>query len=226
MIPVFIGYDPREPIAYHVCCNSIIRNTKSLVNFVPVALTAFKDIYQETHTDGSNDFIYSRFLVPALLDYVGHGIFIDGDMLITGDISDLWDLRSHYHAVQVAKHEYKTKASKKYLGNKNEDYPRKNWSSVIIWNAGHYANRELIPSRIMTMTGSELHRFSWIPDDRIGEIPKEWNWLETEYPKNENAQLIHYTLGTPCFDEYKDTVTSELWHSELRNCLTPVSLPR
>ena len=224
MIPVFIGYDPREPVAYHVCVNSIIRNTEELVCPIPLSLKALKSVYQEAHTDGSNDFIYSRFLIPALKDYVGHAIFIDGDMLVTGDIAELWDLRSHYHAVQVVKHDYKTKAKKKYLGNTNEDYPRKNWSSVIIWNAGHYANRELTPSRVMSMTGAELHRFSWISDERIGELPKEWNWLETEYEKNEQAKLIHYTLGTPCFDEYKDTDTSGLWHSELRNSLTPVSL--
>lgn len=196
------------------------------MSIVPLSLNSVKNEYTETHKDGSNDFIYSRFLIPALLDYVGHGIFIDGDMLLTGDIAELWEMRSYFHAVQVVKHNYKTKAKTKYLGNKNEDYPRKNWSSVIIWNAGHYANRELVPSKVMQMSGSELHRFTWIPDERIGEIPKEWNWLETEYKKNPKAKLIHYTLGAPCFDEYKNTDTSYLWHSELQNCLTPISWPQ
>lgn len=156
------------------------------------------------------------------MDYVGHGIYLDGDMLVLGDIAELWSLRSHMKAVQVVKHDYQTKAKKKYLGNKNEDYPRKNWSSVIVWNSGHYGNRDLIPETVMGKTGEYLHRFSWLPDERIGELPREWNWLETEYPVNPEAKLIHYTLGTPCFPEYSGTETAGLWDLELRNCLTPV----
>ena len=48
-------------------------------------------------------------------------------------------------------------------------------------------------------------------DSEIGEINKKWNWLAIEYPKIEDPNIIHYTLGTPCFEEYKNTSMSEYW---------------
>jgi lipopolysaccharide biosynthesis glycosyltransferase len=212
-IPVYIGYDPREAVAFHVCANSIIRNASRPVSIVPVALNLFKD-YSETHTDGSNHFIYTRFLVPHLQEHTGWAIFIDGDMVVQGDITELWDLRNPYMDVQVVKHDYKTRMPVKYLGARNEDYPRKNWSSVILWNCSSFPNRRLTPEFIQKSTGSELHRFSWLDDTRIGELPIEWNWLPDEFGPNANAKLLHYTLGTPCFSEFADTPQNEVWHQE------------
>jgi lipopolysaccharide biosynthesis glycosyltransferase len=213
IIPIFIGYDPREAIAYHTCVNSIIRNASRPVSIVPVALNLFKD-YDETHTDGSNHFIYTRFLVPYLMGFTGSAIFIDGDMIVRGDIAELWDMRNPYMDVQVVKHNYKTRMPTKYLGAKNEDYPRKNWSSVILWNCNSFPNRKLTPEYVQKATGAELHRFSWIDDSRIGELPIEWNWLPDEFGPNLNAKLLHYTLGTPCFDEFANTPQNEAWHQE------------
>jgi lipopolysaccharide biosynthesis glycosyltransferase len=213
MIPVFIGYDPREAIAFHVCANSIIRHSSQPVQIIPVALNLFKD-YTETHTDGSNHFIYTRFLVPYMMKWQGHAIFIDGDMILRDDIARLWELRDPSKDVQVVKHDYKTRMPVKYLGSKNEDYPRKNWSSVILWNCNSYPNRRLTPEYVMRATGAELHRFSWCTDDRIGELPPEWNWLPDEYGANPDAKLLHYTLGTPCFHEFADTPQADEWHRE------------
>lgn len=213
MIPIFIGYDPRESIAYHVCVNSIIRHATQPVQIIPVALNLFKD-YTETHTDGSNHFIYTRFLVPYLMNWSGHAIFIDGDMIVKSDITELWDMRDPTLDVQVVKHDYKTKMPIKYMGAKNEDYPRKNWSSVIIWNCNSFPNRRLTPEYIMKSTGSHLHRFEWLDDSRIGELPKEWNWLPDEYGPNLDAKLLHYTLGTPCFHEFASTPMGDEWHRE------------
>lgn len=213
MIPIFIGYDPREAIAFHTCANSIIRNSSRPVSIIPVALNLFKD-YTETHNDGSNQFIYSRFLVPHLMNYNGWAIFIDGDMIVRGDITELWNLQDPTKDVLVVKHNYKTKMPVKYLGSKNEDYPRKNWSSVILWNCNSVSNRKLTPEFVQQSTGSELHRFSWIDDSYIGELPKEWNWLPDELGPNEDARLLHYTLGTPCFHEFATTPMGDEWHRE------------
>ena len=213
MIPIFIGYDPREAIAYHTCANSIIRQSTQPVSLNPLALTIMND-YKETHTDGSNHFIYSRFLVPHLMNYHGWAIFIDGDMIVRDDISKLWDLRELDKDVMVVKHDYKTKQTTKYLGSKNEDYPRKNWSSVILWNCASHPNRRVTPEFVQQSTGSELHRFSWIDDNRIGKLPLEWNWLPDEYGANPDAKLLHYTLGTPSFHEFADTPQGAEWHRE------------
>jgi lipopolysaccharide biosynthesis glycosyltransferase len=214
MIPVFIGYDPREAIAYHVCSNSIIRHTSTPVSTTALALNTIKE-YQETHTDGSNQFIYSRFLVPHLMNYQGWAIFIDGDMILRDDITKLWELRDETKAVMVVKHDYKTKMSEKYLGAKNDNYPRKNWSSVILWNCGHPSNAAITPSFVQQATGAQVHRFTWLTDDLIGELPDEWNWLDVEYDHNANAKLVHYTLGTPCFHEFADQGNfANEWHRE------------
>jgi lipopolysaccharide biosynthesis glycosyltransferase len=212
-IPIFIGYDPREAIAYHVCVNSIVRHASQPVSIVPLALSVLND-YQESHTDGSNHFIYSRFLVPHLMAFQGHAIFIDGDMIVREDIAELWNMRDPSKDVQVVKHDYKTCMTEKYLGSKNEDYPRKNWSSVILWNCNSFPNRRLTPEYVAQSTGAHLHRFSWIDDARIGELPPEWNWLPDEYGPNPAAKLLHYTLGTPCFHEFADTPQGDEWHRE------------
>jgi lipopolysaccharide biosynthesis glycosyltransferase len=212
-IPIFVGYDPREAVAYHTCVNSIIRQASQPVAIIPLALNLFTD-YNETHTDGSNQFIYSRFLVPHLMGYTGWAIFIDGDMIVRDDIVKLWNLRESSKDVMVVKHDYKTRMKEKYLGAKNEDYPRKNWSSVILWNCANHPNRKLTPDFVQKATGAQLHRFTWIEDSRIGELPIEWNWLPDEYGPNPNAKLLHYTLGAPCFHEFADTPQSEEWHRE------------
>lgn len=213
MIPVFVGYDPREAIAFHVCANSIIRNASQPVSIIPLALNLFKD-YTETHTDGSNQFIYSRFLVPHLMQFSGHAIFIDGDMIVRDDIVKLWDLRDVTKDVQVVKHDYKTKMTEKYLGSKNEDYPRKNWSSVMIFNCASYPTRKLTPEYVQKSSGAHLHRFEWADDARIGELPIEWNWLPDEFGPNPDAKLLHYTLGTPSFHEFATTPMADEWHRE------------
>ena len=209
-ISIVIGFDQREAVAYHTFCQSIIDKSTVPVRFVPLAENLLSG-YRETHTDGSNKFIYSRFLTPFLHNFRGWAIFFDGDMICRSDINELWKLRDETKAVQVVKHDYKTKAQVKYLGNKNEDYPRKNWSSVILWNCSHPRHAVLTPQFIQGQPGSFLHRFSWLADEDIGALPIEWNWLAIEYPDNPAAKLVHYTLGAPCFKDYTATSMSTDW---------------
>jgi len=210
-IRLAVGFDQREAVAYHAFCQSVLEKASAPVHFIPLAENTLDD-YKETHTDGSNKFIYSRFLTPHLHGFQGWAIFADGDMICQADIKELWKLRDESKAVMVVKHDYKTTSNRKYFGNKNEDYPRKNWSSVILWNCSHPANQILTPSFIQSQTGAYLHRFSWLTDAQIGELPKEWNWLAIEYPDNPDAKLIHYTLGTPCLKDYKESPGANMWH--------------
>jgi lipopolysaccharide biosynthesis glycosyltransferase len=209
-INLVVGFDQRESVAYHVFCQTIIDRATMPVQFLPLAQNTL-NIYKEVHTDGSNRFIYSRFLTPYLMNFSGWAIFADGDMVCQSDISELWALRDESKAVQVVQHDYKTKSVKKYLGNKNEDYPRKNWSSLILWNCGHPENAILTPEFIQSQPGSYLHRFSWLGDNLIGELDTEWNWLAIEYPENPGARIVHYTLGTPCFKDYANESMSDIW---------------
>ena len=214
-VKVFIGFDPNEAIAYHTMANSIIRHSTKPVSLNPLALKNLESFYtDDNHLDGSNQFIYSRFLVPYMSNYEGWSIFVDGDMIVRGDIAELWSLRDESKAVQVVKHDYETKMSEKYLGSKNVNYPRKNWSSVILFNNAKC--QMLTPEFVQNATGAELHRFNWTEDEElVGELPKEWNWLDGEYDHNEDAKLVHFTLGTPCFGEFANfgSFAGE-WHRE------------
>jgi len=210
-INLVVGFDQREAVAYHTFCQSVLEKASLPVRFLPLAENTLVD-YKETHTDGSNRFIYSRFLTPYLMDFQGWAIFADGDMVCQTDIKALWDLRDASKALQVVQHDYQTKAHTKYLGNKNENYPRKNWSSLILWNCAHTAHQVLTPAFIQGQKGSFLHRFSWLSDSDIGHLPPDWNWLAIEYPDNPSAALVHFTLGTPCFKDYADSPMSSIWH--------------
>jgi lipopolysaccharide biosynthesis glycosyltransferase len=209
-INLIIGFDQRESVAYHVFSQSVIENTSTPVSIMPLAKNLLHN-YEEAHTDISNDFIYTRFLTPYLNNFSGWAIFADGDMICQADLKELWDLRDESKAVLVVKHNYQTKNFKKYLGNINENYPRKNWSSLILWNCSHPKHKILTPEFVARETGKYLHRFSWLDDDDIGDLPLEWNWLAIEYPINLKAKIIHYTLGTPCFKEYAESDMSDIW---------------
>lgn len=215
LIRLFVGYDTREAIAFDVFTASVVRRTTRPVAITPLALRGLERVYVEAHQDGSNQFIYSRFLVPYLCNYEGWAIFCDGDMLCRADLDQLWELRDPTKAVQVVKHDYKTKHPFKYLGARNDDYPRKNWSSVILWNCGHPANECLRPELVVQQPGSYLHRFTWLDDDLIGSLPPEWNHLVDEQDYDPGAKIAHYTLGTPCFRGYSRASYASGWYAEL-----------
>jgi lipopolysaccharide biosynthesis glycosyltransferase len=221
-IDIVVGFDQREAVAYHVFCQSVLEKASRSVRFLPLVYQSLVE-YDETHADGSNSFTYSRFLCPYLMNFTGRVIYADGDMICNTDIAELWDMYDGDKAVQVTKHDYLTKANKKYFDSKNENYPRKNWSSLIIWNCGHLKNRVLTPKLVSDKPGSFLHRFAWLEDTEIGELPKEWNWLATEYDANEKAKLIHYTLGTPCFREYRNSDFSSDWHTTFERTIQGMS---
>lgn len=216
-MPVFIGYDPREAVAYHVCVQSIIDTcapeNRQRLRFAPVT---------GERRDGSNDFIYARFLVPYLCGFRGHAVFIDGDMVVRSDISELFTLPEMYRGAYVVKHDYRTKHPVKYLGNPNRDYPRKNWSSVVVWNCAFYPHRRLTPEFVSKASGEYLHRFAWLADNQIGELPAAWNRLVLEQPIERDDKLLHYTIGTPCFAEYADCDGAEEWHSAYRRAIAPI----
>lgn len=176
--------------------------------------------------DGSNAFIYSRFLIPYLQNYRGWAIFADAsDMVCLDDIAKLWAMREQFtfnKALAVVKHDYQTKHSRKYIGTPmeadNADYPGKNRSSLILWNCEHYANRRLTPELVQESPGSFLHRFQWVNEDQIGDLPAEWNALSQEQDIS-LASLVHFTLGSPGFSHYKNCDGARHWHKARANAM-------
>ena len=216
MIRIFIGYDPREAVAFNVLSHSIHARASEPVEVAPLMLSQLKSIFKrEAHPLQSTEFSFSRFLVPHLSQYTGWSLFCDCDMLMLDDIANLWKLRDDNFAVQVVKHEHKPEETKKFLDKPQSRYEKKNWSSVILFNNAKCT--ALTPEYVNTASGLELHQFKWLGDDSfIGELPHRWNHLVDYDPTlaPEHVSLIHFTEGGPYFDDYKTCSYADLWFAE------------
>ena len=219
MINIFIGYDPREAVAFSVLAHSIHARASQPVSIAPLMLSQLKGIYtRERHSLQSTDFSFSRFLTPYFSGYSGWSVFMDCDMLVLDDIAKLWALRDERYAMQVVKHHHVPKEEIKFLGAKQTKYEKKNWSSVILFNNSKC--RALTPEYVNSATGLELHQFKWLGnDDFIGEIPHCWNHLVGYDAPSPDVSLVHYTIGGPYFEEYKNCEHAESWRSELERML-------
>lgn len=213
MIKIFIGYDSSQVIDYVLLEQSLIRLSSQPLMITPLCLSHFS-FYKECHQDGSTEFSYSRFLVPYLMGYQGWALYMDSDMICCSDIKDLWTMRDANYALQVVKHDYRTSQSIKMQGYQNNNYVRKNWSSLMLINCQHPALRILNPSLIEKSQGHYLHQFKFVDNDLIAHLPIEWNWLVDEYGENDNAKIIHYTLGSPRLAYYAETPMAVYWHKE------------
>lgn len=216
MIRIFIGYDPREAVAFNVLSHSIHTRASKPVAIAPLMLSQLQEVFtREAHPLQSTDFSFSRFLVPFLSDYAGWSLFCDCDMLMLDDISNLWESRDDRFAVQVVKHEHKPKETKKFLDKPQSQYEKKNWSSVIMFNNAKCT--ALTPEYVNTATGLQLHQFKWLGDDSlIGELPHRWNHLVDYDPtvSADDVSLIHFTEGGPYFEDYKTCSYADLWFAE------------
>lgn len=215
MIRVFIGLDPRETIAFSVLAHSIHARASAPVSIAPLLLSQLKDVFaRERHPLQSTEFAFSRFLTPYLSGYEGWSVFMDCDMLMLDDIVKLWALRDDRFAVQVVKHDHQPRESVKFLGQAQTQYPKKNWSSVMLFN--NTRCRALTPEYVSSASGLELHQFKWLADESsIGALPRRWNHLVGYYKPTRDVALAHYTLGGPYFEEYRDCEYGAEWRAEL-----------
>ena len=210
MIPIFIGYDSKVKIAYHVLAESILRNSSTPVTISPINLSNLKNIYTRKQDPlASTEFSFSRFLVPHLMNYNGWAIFMDSDMVMLSDITKLLNLRNEKYAVQVCKHDYTPSSKNKFLGNNQTIYAKKNWSSLMLMDCSKC--KTLTPEYVNTRSGLELHQFKWLDENLIGSIPLEWNWLVGEYPYKKDVHNVHFTEGGPYFKDYKNTEYANEW---------------
>ena len=214
---LFIGYDPKEAVAYHTLAHSILRRSSIPVTIAPLMRSQLQGLYtRQRGPTESTEFSLTRFLVPFQSQYRGWSLFMDCDMLCRADIGELaaYTERAMDKTVLVCKHDYVPKTERKFLNQVQTRYPRKNWSSLMLFNNARCA--ALSPQYVNGATGLELHRFAWTDDALIGELPLEWNWLVGEYQHISRAKIVHYTLGGPWFDEYRDCDYAEEWLEENR----------
>lgn len=237
---IFIGFDSREVPAYAVAQYSIKHHM--LTRQIPVrglVLEQLRDmgLYQRPTSivrkpDGtrvmidepsvrpdyngamSTEFALSRFLVPHLAR-TGWALFMDCDMLVRADIAGLFALANDDYAVMCVKHDHQSNVLTKMDGQPQTNYARKNWSSVMLFNCDHPANRRLTLDLVNTRAGRDLHAFCWLADHEIGDLPLEWNWLADESPVIRNPAIVHHTLGSPCLKGYENAPYADEWRVRL-----------
>ena len=220
MIRIFIGFDERETVAWHVLTHSILARASQPVSFVPLALNNLgKLMWREKNPLQSTDFSFSRFLTPYLSGYEGWSLFMDCDMLVLDDIAGLWALRDDRYAVMCVKHDHQPAETVKFLGAPQTPYAKKNWSSVMLFNNARC--RALTPDYVNTASGLELHQFKWLDSEAlIGDVPPQWNHL-IGYCTNDSQKVsnAHFTLGGPYFHDYQDCEYSNDWRQERSSML-------
>jgi hypothetical protein len=264
MLKVFVGWDPREAAAYQVCVRSLVTRSSVRLEVQPLVLSHLRalGLYRRAHEwrDGvlwdsisdapmATEFALSRFLVPCLAGWGGWVLYCDSDFLWRADVAELLALSAPRHAVMVVQHRHRPGETVKMTGQAQLRYPRKNWSSLMLWNCSHRDNRALTPAVVGAWPGRSLHGFAWLDDHRIGALPEAWNWLEgwSDPPSPEGfggharhspdgiggharhspegdggPKAVHYTRGTPDMAGREDAAYAEEWRAVLQEIEGPV----
>jgi len=221
---IFVGYDSREDIAWEVCRHSLLRHSDNNVEVVPLRQDALRTLglYTRPHDlAASTEFSLTRFLTPFLAARAEWTIFCDCDFLFTADVREVFESLDPSKALYCVKHDYTPAYRLKMDGRAQSVYPRKNWSSFMIFNGRHPDVQALTPDVVNSATAAYLHRFEWIKDENdIGELDREWNFLSGEYPKPPTVpKVIHFTNGGPWFEQWGDCDYGDLWIRERDLCL-------
>jgi hypothetical protein len=221
MLNIYVGWDSREDIAYQVCKYSILKRATIPVNVIPLKQNELRElgIYNRPiDALASTEFTFTRFFVPYLNQFTGLSIFCDCDFLWLCDAKELLDLFDPRYAVQVVRHNYEPKEGIKMDQKVQHLYPRKNWSSLIMFNNEHPSNMVLTPQFLNQAHGSVLHQFKWLKDQDLLGLHHKYNWLEGWYkePISGSPSIIHYTRGNVYFDGFQDVDFADLWKKEFK----------
>lgn len=224
---VYIGFDDREPKGYSVAKYSIEKHTSYPIKVHPLIQSELrqKGIYTRRKDElASTQFSLTRFLVPTLMKHKGYALFMDSDMLITRSFDDLNNIIDKTKAVSVVKHDYTPKTTMKMDGQVQHVYPKKNWSSFIVFNCSHPYNKQLNPNLVNSQSPSFLHQFQWLTKNDIGNLPFEYNYLVGEYDPWKPTKLplnLHWTLGSPELLG-NDIAYADIWNQYYEESTKPI----
>ena len=220
MYNIYIGFDSSnygQEIAWEVCRRSILKNCSDTSKIKIIKLKKKelinKGIFTRTDNDGSTEFTYTRFFVPYLNNYKGYAIFVDSDFLWECDILELFEKYiSQECAVSCVKHTYTNCNGKKKMdGQVQEWYPKKNWSSLMIFNCEHpNVIKNLVLKNTNTKSPKWLHRMEWCEEEEILEIPKDYNYL-VNYYFDGNIKALHFTDGGPWHPGCEKVIFGDRW---------------
>jgi hypothetical protein len=222
-LKIYVGYDSREDIAWQVCRFSLLRHAGTAIEVHPLKQPSLRELglYTRGPDKASTEFSLTRFLTPYIAAHEGWTIFVDCDFLFTTDVTKVLHGTDPGKAVHVVKHDYTPANTLKMDAQVQTTYPRKNWSSFMLFNGRHPAVKALTPEVVNQESPAFLHRFGWIAEeDLIGELPLAWNFLVGEYPRPERTpHAIHFTNGGPWFAHWQNVMYADLWCAERDLCL-------
>lgn len=230
MNKVYIGYDKREDIAYEVAKHSILSRSSN-TEVIKLDIEDHRDKLTRivewrgnqmwcpiSDAPVGTDFTFTRFLIPQLTS--GWALFLDCDIVCKADISELFALADTKYAVMVVKHDYEPKEEIHMVDQIQTKYERKNWASVMLFNCDHVANQRLVDV-VNYWPGRSLHGLKWLYDEEIGELPKEWNHLVNVNDDNDDAKILHFTLGGPWLNGWEPAKHDDVWIEESNLVLNP-----
>ena len=197
-LDVFIGYDHRQPVSFAVLVHSIMEKASE-----PVAIHPLVRPTLPITREGLTPFTFSRFLVPYLMNFRGKALFLDIDMMVKGDVADLFKLDMAHKAVLVSKNRLKFE-----------------WASVMLFDCSHYGNRVLEPKFVDNPETGGLHKMGYLKPEEVGDLPPEWNHLVGYDDPNPDVKLVHFTQGVPAYPETKDSEFAGEWMACLQRAVS------
>lgn len=239
MRSIWIGFDPREANAFAVARYSARRLLTQPIPIQGVVLSWLQarglytrpietrrgcpPVMWDTISDApmSTEFACSRFLVPHLAQR-GLALFVDCDVLVRYNLARLFEIaeKDRSKAVWCVKHKHEPPPGLKMDGQMQTLYARKNWSSVMLFNLEHEANKRLTLDAVNGLPGRDLHRFCWLEDHEIGELGPEWNFLVGHTNADVFPFIVHFTDGHPGMTGYERVPYADEWRETLAEWAT------
>jgi lipopolysaccharide biosynthesis glycosyltransferase len=218
---VYVGWDSTQEVAYEILKYSLLKKSSN-IEVIPIKQHQLRtrSIYNRPVDPlSSTEFTFTRFLVPYLQNYKEWALFMDCDMLPLVDINALFDQVDEKYALMCTQHDYIPSKKIKMDSKQQEYYPRKNWSSLVLFNCNHPSNKVLNRDLVnnLNLSGKFFHRFGWLKDEEIGKLSHEFNWLVNWYkePEDGTPKILHFTEGGPWLDKYNKEQYADIWFNEL-----------
>ena len=205
-VRLFIGHDSKQSAISDTCRLSIQDHSDIRIETIHLSSLEASGLFWRQQAEGSTDFAFTRFLTPYLKGFYGYAIFCDSDFIWNCDPLDLLDLIDPMKAVSVVQHNIQKDQIKPFKmdGQKQSWYPRKNWSSLMVFNCDHPFTKRLTPHTVSESPAGYLHEFQWCDNKSIGSIPHTYNYLVGYYNDISDPKAVHYTDGGPWHAGYEN----------------------
>ena len=213
-VKLFIGHDTKQSSICDTCRLSVEDNSNIEIDVIHLSAMQSKGLFWREQAVGSTEFAFTRFLAPFLKGFYGYAIFCDSDFIWNSDPLELLDIVDSKNAVSVVKHNITKDQIKpvKMDGQKQSWYPKKNWSSLMVFNCDHPFTKRLTPTTVSESPAGYLHEFDWCEENAIGSIPHTYNYLVGYYNDLTEPKAIHYTDGGPWHPGYENVEFADRWN--------------